>query len=222
MAKFGNFEFIETSVKEVLLVKPVVRGDDRGFFLETYEAGAFRAAGITGNYVQDNHSSSKKGIVRGLHLQVPPHYQKKIVRATAGTVIDVAVKVYPENSPGYGTMVSARLSAENKHQLAIGGGFYSGEPILFAHGFMVESDGAEVQYKASSPYCKSAEMGLMPFDKSVRENVLAEGNPDLKQLVADGKIVERDANWPELRNLTKQIWDSLPKKRVIFDMSVNA
>jgi len=133
---------IPTSIPEVLLIKPRVFEDERGFFMETYHARRYEEAGIPAVFVQENHSGSQRGVLRGLHYQVR-HTQGKLVRAAFGEVFDVAVDLR-KSSPTFGKWVGERLSAENRHQLWI--------PPGFAHGFYVLSDWAEVVYKVTNFY----------------------------------------------------------------------
>lgn len=143
-------EFIPTAIPDVVLIVPRVFGDDRGFFLETYRQDVFEAACGQVNFVQDNHSGSRQGTLRGLHYQLR-QAQGKLVRAVAGEIFDVAVDIR-QGSPTFGRWVGARLSAENKHQLWV--------PAGFAHGFYVLSAWAEVFYKASSYYAPEWERGI--------------------------------------------------------------
>lgn len=134
--------FIPTDIPGVVSIEPRVFEDHRGFFLETYQAEKFSKAGIVANFVQDNHSRSKQGILRGLHYQIR-HPQGKLVRVVVGEIFDVAVDIR-RTSPTFGKWTSATLSAQNKHQLWI--------PVGFAHGFYVLSDWAEVLYKTTDFY----------------------------------------------------------------------
>jgi dTDP-4-dehydrorhamnose 3,5-epimerase len=139
---------IETALPEVLILEPKVFGDERGFFYESFNAKAFEAAtGLNRQFVQDNHSRSQKGVLRGLHYQLE-NTQGKLVRVTVGEVLDVAVDVR-RNSANFGQWVAVRLSAENRRQLWV--------PEGFAHGFVVLSDFAEFLYKTTDYYNPSAE-----------------------------------------------------------------
>ena len=146
-----------TALPGVLLVKPRVFGDDRGFFLETYNETRYREAGIDVSFVQDNHSFSRQGTLRGLHFQTT-NVQDKLVWAIQGEIFDVAVDVR-RSSPHFGKWVGARLSAENKHQLFV--------PKGFAHGFCVLSETAEVMYKCSDVYAPGAEGGILWNDPTL-------------------------------------------------------
>lgn len=140
-------EFTPTALPEVILVQPRVFGDARGFFMETYHAEKFRSGGIDAVFVQDNHSGSQQGTLRGLHYQIR-QAQGKLVRVTAGVVFDVAVDLR-RNSPNFGRWVGMMLSAENRQQLWI--------PAGFAHGFYVLSEWAEVVYKTTDFYAPQSE-----------------------------------------------------------------
>ena len=136
--------FIKTKIPEVLIFEPKVFGDERGFFLESFNQKLFEeATGLKREFVQDNHSKSKKGVLRGLHYQLPPMAQGKLVRVVQGEVFDVAVDIR-RSSPTFGQWVGVHLSAENKRQLWI--------PEGFAHGFLTLSDTAEFLYKTTDYY----------------------------------------------------------------------
>ena len=150
-------DFIPTAIPDVVLIVPRVFGDDRGFFLETYRQDVFEAACGPVNFLQDNHSGSRQGTLRGLHYQLR-QAQGKLVRAVAGEIFDVAVDIR-QGSPTFGRWVGARLSAENKHQLWV--------PAGFAHGFYVLSAWAEVFYKASSYYAPEWERGIRWDDPAI-------------------------------------------------------
>ena len=140
---------VTTSLPEVLIIEPKVFGDERGFFFESFNQRAFDAAtGTSFSFVQDNHSKSAKNVLRGLHYQLPPQAQGKLVRVVAGEVFDVAVDIR-RDSPNFGQWVSAVLSAENRRQLWI--------PPGFAHGFLVLSDSAEFLYKTTDYYAPALE-----------------------------------------------------------------
>ena len=149
----GKFTFTETEIPGVVVIEPQVFGDDRGYFMETYQIDDFAAAGIDKPFVQDNQSRSTKGVLRGLHFQTK-HTQGKLVRVTLGEVFDVAVDCRP-NSKTFGKWVGVTLSAENKKMLWI--------PEGFAHGFVVLSDVAEFCYKCTDVYDPTAEGGI-PYD----------------------------------------------------------
>ena len=142
---------------EVLLIEPTVHRDDRGFFLETYHARKYREAGINCSFVQDNHSRSVGGAVRGLHLQVR-NPQAKLIRVIEGEIFDVAVDVR-RGSPSFGRWVGVTLSAQNFLQCYI--------PEGFAHGFCVISKGAQVEYKCTAIYDPEDEIGIAWNDPSI-------------------------------------------------------
>ena len=140
------------AIPDVLLIEPKVFGDDRGFFFESFNQQAFnQATGLDLSFVQDNHSKSAKNVLRGLHYQLPPKAQGKLVRAVAGEVFDVAVDIRRE-SPTFGQWVGQVLSAENKRQMWI--------PAGFAHGFLVLSDTAEFLYKTTDYYTPENEQSI--------------------------------------------------------------
>ena len=141
-----------TAIPDVLVIEPKVFGDERGFFLESFNQKAFDAAvGRTVTFVQDNHSRSRKGVLRGLHFQQAPHAQAKLVRVIQGSVFDVAVDVRG-GSPTYGKWVGLELSAANHKQLWI--------PAGLAHGFLVTSDSADFLYKTTDYYEPASERVL--------------------------------------------------------------
>lgn len=158
MAKqFGNFTFIETSIKDVYIIEPKKYGDNRGYFMETYKEKDFKDAGLDYNFVQDNQSKSKKGVLRGLHFQ-KTFPQAKLVRCIEGEVFDVCVDLRA-GSPTYGKWEGVVLSAEKGNQFMI--------PRGFAHGFVVLSDTATFCYKCDELYHPEDEGGIMWNDPEV-------------------------------------------------------
>lgn len=153
-----GFEFIKQEIPEVILIKPKVFGDNRGFFMETYKKSEFYANGIEIEFNQDNHSKSTAHVLRGLHFQKAPYGQAKIVRCTRGRIYDVAVDIRPE-SKTFGKYVKVELSEDNKQMLFI--------PEGFAHGFVVLSEEAELNYKASGEYAPQADCGVIWNDKDI-------------------------------------------------------
>jgi dTDP-4-dehydrorhamnose 3,5-epimerase len=143
-------QFIPTEIPEIIIIEPEVFGDARGFSIETYHAGRFAQAGIQADFVQDNHSGSRQGVLRGLHYQIR-QTQAKLVRVISGEVYDVAVDIR-RSSPSFGRWVGANLSAENKRQIWI--------PAGFAHGFYTLSEWAELVYKVSDLYAPEWERTL--------------------------------------------------------------
>ena len=152
------FEFEKQSIEEVILVKPKVFGDNRGFFLESYKKSDFIANGIDVEFNQDNHSRSTAKVLRGLHYQEAPYGQAKLVRCSKGRIYDVAVDIR-KGSNTYGQYVKVELSEENKHMLFI--------PEGFAHGFVVLSEEAELLYKASGEYNQAADRGVYWADEDI-------------------------------------------------------
>jgi dTDP-4-dehydrorhamnose 3,5-epimerase len=145
-------KFMSMEIPEVKLIQPQCHRDGRGFFSETFNARALTEAAIDGNFVQDNHSlSNLKGVIRGLHFQIPPHAQDKLVRVIRGAILDVAVDIR-RNSPSYGRHVAVVLSAENWKQLWV--------PKGFAHGFCTLEPDTEVIYKVTDYYAPECDRGL--------------------------------------------------------------
>lgn len=152
------YTVIKTDLPEVLILEPKVFGDDRGFFFESYNHRDFQqSTGLDVNFVQDNHSKSSRGVLRGLHYQIQ-HPQGKLVRVTQGTVFDAAVDLR-RSSPNFGKWVGIELSAENKRQLWI--------PAGFAHGFVVTSETAEFLYKTTDYWHPEYERSLLWCDPQV-------------------------------------------------------
>ncbi|MCG0457765.1 dTDP-4-dehydrorhamnose 3,5-epimerase [Enterobacter cloacae complex sp. ECC445] len=150
---------IKTEIPEVLIFEPKVFGDDRGFFMESFNQKIFdEAVGKSVNFIQDNHSKSSKNVLRGLHYQLQPYAQGKLVRCVVGEVFDVAVDIR-KDSKYYGKWVGVHLSAENKKQLWI--------PEGFAHGFYVLSDTAEFVYKTTSYYSPEHERSILWSDSEL-------------------------------------------------------
>ncbi len=150
-------QFIPTTIPDVILIEPKVYGDERGFFLEVFQSELFISAGIDAKFVQDNHSGSRQGILRGLHYQIR-QTQGKLVRVVVGHVYDVAVDLR-RSSPTFGHWVGTDLSAQNKFQVWI--------PPGFAHGFYVLSEWAELLYKATDFYAPKWERTLIWNDPEV-------------------------------------------------------
>jgi dTDP-4-dehydrorhamnose 3,5-epimerase len=150
-------KFINQSIPGVILIKPTVHGDDRGYFVETFRQDLFEEAiGYQVNFIQDNESKSTKGVLRGLHYQLPPHAQAKLVRVIEGSVLDVAVDIR-KSSPTFSQYVAVELTNKNKHQLFV--------PHGFAHGFVVLSDSATFAYKVDNYYDPEHDRGIA-FDDS--------------------------------------------------------
>lgn len=152
------FRFERLQIPDVILIEPTVFPDERGFFMETYKYSEFAAFGIKERFVQDNHSRSKKGILRGLHYQRLPKAQGKLVRAVVGEIFDVAVDIR-KGSPTYGKWVGEKLSAGNIQMLYI--------PPGFAHGFCVLSEEAEVIYKVTEEFSPEHDAGIIWNDPEI-------------------------------------------------------
>jgi len=152
-------KFTPQSIPDVVLIEPTVHGDNRGYFIETFRQDLFdKAIGYRVNFIQDNESKSTKGVLRGLHYQLPPYTQSKLVRVIEGNVLDVAVDIR-KSSPTFGQSVTAELTAENKHQLFV--------PHGFAHGFVVLSDSATFAYKVDNYYAPEHDRGIAFDDKDL-------------------------------------------------------
>jgi dTDP-4-dehydrorhamnose 3,5-epimerase len=165
---------ISTSLAGVFILEPRVFGDERGFFFESYNQQTMAEAGIFDNFVQDNHSSSSRNVVRGLHYQVK-QAQGKLVRAAVGEILDVAVDLR-RSSPSFGKWEAVRLSAENKRMLWI--------PMGFAHGFSVQSEQAQVLYKATDFYAPAHERTLLWNDPQLKIDWQLEGDPNVCAVVS--------------------------------------
>ena len=185
------FEFIPLEISQVILIEPKVFADTRGFFMEVYSYKAFAEFGIRERFVQDNHSRSRRGVLRGLHFQKAPFAQDKLVRVTRGEVFDVAVDLRPD-SPTFGQWAAVVLSEENKKMFFI--------PRGFAHGFLALSEIVDFQYKVSNFYSQESEGGIIWNDPQV----------GIKWPLQGGIILsERDKKWPRLNNIKdqlKEIW----------------
>lgn len=178
-------QFEDTAIPDVKIVTPKKHGDARGFFSEVYKQSDWKAAGLDLSFVQDNHSySAPAGTLRGLHFQIDPAGQDKLIRVVRGRVLDVAVDLR-RSSPTFGKHVAVELSAENWRQLLV--------PIGFAHGFVTLEPDTEVLYKLTSLYSPAHDRGL------------AWDDPDLGidwAIPAGGPLLsERDKHWPRLRDL---------------------
>ena len=183
----GKFKRIDTSIEGVCIIEPTIFGDDRGYFMETYQKSDFEEIGIKDEFVQDNQSRSKKGVLRGLHFQ-KKHPQAKIVRCIKGEVFDVAVDLRP-GSKTYGKWEGIILSEENKKMFYI--------PRGFAHGFLVLSDIAEFGYKVDNVYDYESEGGLKWNDKEV--GIVW---PEINGLSKNKYLTsEKDTKWSTLAEL---------------------
>lgn len=153
--------FIQTDIPGLLIFDPTVFQDSRGYFFESYNENTFLAAGIHIKFVQDNQAKSSYGVIRGLHFQLAPHAQTKLIRTLSGSILDVVVDIRL-HSPTYGQVYTIELSAENKKQLLV--------PKGFAHGYSVISETAEVMYKCDAFYNKQSEGGLLYNDPKLNIN----------------------------------------------------
>lgn len=178
---------IATRLPDVLVIEPKVFGDDRGFFYESFNARAFtEATGCTLQFVQDNHSRSTRGVLRGLHYQIE-QAQGKLVRVTAGEVLDVAVDIR-RSSPTFGQWASVRLSAQNHRQMWV--------PPGFAHGFVVLSESADFLYKTTDYYAPSAERCIRWDDPQLAIDWEFEGAPILSAKDLNGKALHEADLFP--------------------------
>ena len=151
--------FTRTAIPDVVIIEPKVHGDSRGYFVETFVSNKLEEfLGYKINFCQDNESKSSKGVLRGLHYQLPPHAQTKLVRVISGRVLDVAVDIR-KNSPTFGKYVAVELSDENKKQLLI--------PRGFAHGFVVLEDDTVFAYKVDNYYSPQCDRGIAFDDKNL-------------------------------------------------------
>lgn len=183
-----TLRFEPTAIPGVIRVEPVVHRDDRGFFLETYHAERYRAGGIDAVFVQDNHSRSARGTLRGLHAQAAPHAQGKLVRVIEGEVYDVAVDAR-RGSPTFGKFAAAVLSEENFHQLWV--------PPGMLHGFVVTSAIAQVEYKCTAPYVPHAEFSVAWNDPDIA----------IPWPVDRPLLSEKDRQAPRLRDVADHLLD---------------
>jgi len=180
-------KFTPQSIADVVLIQPIFHGDDRGYFVETFRQDLFeKAVGYQVNFVQDNESKSTKGVLRGLHYQLPPYTQAKLVRVIEGSVLDVAVDIR-KSSPTFGQHVAVELTGENKRQLFV--------PHGFAHGFVVLSDSATFAYKVDNYYAPDHDRGIA-FD-DVRLNI------DWELTIQELQLSDKDKTHPNLSDTTE-------------------
>ncbi|MDK4713650.1 dTDP-4-dehydrorhamnose 3,5-epimerase [Rhizobium sp. CNPSo 4039] len=179
---------IDTVIPDVKIIEPTVFADDRGFFFESFSKAKFEAAiGRSADFVQDNHSRSGRGGLRGLHYQLPPHAQAKLVRVVAGEVYDVAVDIR-KSSPTFGQWVGVLLTAENKRQLWI--------PEGFAHGFLTLSEQVEFLYKTTNYYAPESDRGIrwddpqIGIDWKVTEPLTLSSKDQQQPLLADAELFD--------------------------------
>lgn len=173
-----------TGFEGLMIIQPRVFGDDRGYFFESYNEAAFQRNGLNFNWVQDNQSRSKYGVIRGLHFQKPPFAQTKLIRVLSGEILDSVVDLRKEQ-PTFGKSFSVVLSSDNHRQLLV--------PKGFAHGFSVLSDSAEVLYKCDTLYNKESEWGILYSDPAL----------SIDWRIKDGErlISEKDKELPLFKDL---------------------
>ena len=175
------FDFKKLEINGLILIKPIVFSDDRGFFMEAYKYSDFAKNGIKENFVQDNHSKSVKNVLRGIHFQLNPKAQGKLVRCTKGKIFDVAVDLR-KNSPTFKKWVGVELSDENKYMLYI--------PAGFGHAFLTLSEEAEVLYKTTEEYSKEHDSGIRWNDPEI----------NITWGIKSPILSEKDANLPYLKD----------------------
>ena len=182
--------FIRTNIPDVVIIEPTVHGDHRGYFVETFRADKLEAfLGFKLNFGQDNESKSSKGVLRGLHYQLPPHAQTKLVRVISGRVLDVAVDIR-RNSPTFGQHVAVELTADNKKQLLV--------PRGFAHGFVVLEDDTIFAYKVDNYYSPECDRGIAFNDPAL--------NIDWILKTEELKLSAKDTTQPKL-NETNDLFE---------------
>jgi dTDP-4-dehydrorhamnose 3,5-epimerase len=184
-------QLIPTSLKDVVILEPKVFGDERGFFLEAYNEATFRAMGLPTHFMQDNHSGSRKGVLRGIHYQLHQP-QGKLVRALRGEIFDVAVDLR-QDSAQFGQWFGLVLSADNKRQLWI--------PPGFGHGFLVLSEFAEVSYKATELYAPAFERSILWNDPRIGIDWPLNGAPALSAKDQAGSLLADAETYPPTSNL---------------------
>jgi len=180
------FEFEKLEIDGLILVKPKVIGDSRGFFMESYKKSEFVKNGIDVEFIQDNHSKSAKGVLRGLHYQAKPKAQAKLVRCSKGKIYDVAVDLR-KDSKTFAKWLRVELSEENKHMLFI--------PEGFAHGFVVLSEDAELLYKTNAEFAPEMDRGVLYCDKDIN----VDWNIDFEPILS-----EKDKIQPKLTKINKE------------------
>ncbi|ORC34626.1 dTDP-4-dehydrorhamnose 3,5-epimerase [Marispirochaeta aestuarii] len=176
------FSFFSGELPGLIIIEPRVFPDDRGFFLETFKESDFTPAGISGPFVQDNHSRSSRGVLRGLHFQKEPHAQGKLVRVSRGVAWDVAVDLR-NSSPAYGKWTALELSEDNQRMVYI--------PPGFAHGFLALEDDTELQYKCTAEYKGDADAGVRWDDPDIA----------IDWPFTDVIVSEKDMSLPYLKDL---------------------
>lgn len=183
-------EFIKTKIPEVVIIEPTVHGDERGYFVETFKQYEFeQAIGFPVNFIQDNESKSSYGVLRGLHFQLPPFSQSKLVRVIDGSVLDIAVDIRV-GSPTFGQHISCELTGQNKKQLFV--------PRGFAHGFVVTSATATFAYKVDNYYAPDHDTGIAYNDANIGIDWQIESQNIL--------LSKKDCSQPQLKHAT-QLFD---------------
>jgi len=183
-------KFTPQSIADVILIEPTIHGDERGYFIEAFRQDLLEEAiGCKVNFVQDNESKSIKGVLRGLHYQLPPYTQAKLVRVIEGSILDVAVDIR-KSSPTFGQYVSLELTAQNKNQLFV--------PHGFAHGFVVLSDSATFAYKVDNYYAPEHDRGIAFDDKELKIN--------WQLSTEELQLSDKDKTHPTLEN-TKDLFE---------------
>ncbi len=180
------FEFEKLEIPDIILVKPKIFYDERGFFLEIFKHSEFNKNGITENFEQDNYSKSVKNVLRGMHYQKSPFEQAKFIKCLRGKIFDAVIDIRKESST-YGKWVGMELSEDNQNMLFI--------PSGFAHGFVVLSDTAEVLYKCSKEYSPKDERGIIWNDPDIKIN----------WPVANPILIEKDKQFPRLKDAYENI-----------------
>jgi dTDP-4-dehydrorhamnose 3,5-epimerase len=186
-----ELQLISTSLKDVVILEPKVFGDDRGFFLEAYNEATFRSLGLPTRFMQDNHSGSRKGVLRGIHYQLKQP-QGKLVRALRGEIFDVAVDLR-KDSPQFGEWFGTALSAENRRMLWV--------PPGFGHGFLVLSEFAEVSYKATELYAPAFERSILWSDPAIGIRWPLDGEPTLSEKDGAGSLLADAETYAESSGL---------------------
>ena len=182
MCRGTELKFTPQSITDVILIEPTAHVDDRGYFVETFRQDLFeKALGYQVNFIQDNESKSSKGVLRGLHYQLEPYSQAKLLRAIEGSVLDVVVDIR-KSSPTFGQHVAVELTEKNKHQLFV--------PHGFAHGFVVLSDSATLAYKVDNFYAPEHDRGIAFNDSKL--------GIDWKLAVDELQLSDRDKTHPDL------------------------
>jgi dTDP-4-dehydrorhamnose 3,5-epimerase len=184
-------QLIPTTLKDVVILEPKIFGDERGFFLEAYNEATFRALGLPTRFVQDNHSGSRKGVLRGLHYQLKQP-QGKLVRALRGEIFDVAVDLR-QDSAQFGQWFGLVLSAENRRMLWV--------PPGFGHGFLVLTEFAEVSYKATELYAPAFERSILWNDPAIGIDWPLDGEPTLSEKDKAGSLLVDAETYPDSNHL---------------------